>query len=582
MKKIAILYTMFFIAMTMVGCQKEQHQAFEGEGSDMVFSMNVSANTRTNPLGESAASAGFNDGDRVNVSAAGDAMAANIFYSEYTYSAASGWGNTAGGKLMWLQENYYIRAYYPVTNGTGMDINGKQFTVPTVQNTLSTIANADYMTYSAEHSILSGRVIEPILQRQMAKVVIEIKENLSGIPTESLSLTINSKYSSYTDDELTGVATEITPYFDAATNSYVALVLPDKATDVAAPNGAYLENFIKLITEGPVSGTPLMQISGRSSKLDAGKSYKFTLSVGPGGKLYMDMNSLVGSWYENEHNFGRPEPVAPVVGDVYYSDGSYAAQKIAGKNDADILGVVAWVDPAITSAPWSAKIMSLDEARLLWATSDIGKSATDRGNGRYNMRGVYTDAGDTFDIHPAFKWCHDKNSVDDIAAAGGVMSYYTDNAKNVWYLPSFDEMLENLTLYHDNDDISSSVEGAEGQGLPHYYQTDPSRENYEPKPEDYYTVITAIQNTMNHIGVTYATPLSLDFDVEYPTEGLKFDTSYHTSWSNSQFGDCTFFVNFGVSGTRRVQFAFFGTKNYATPFRVRAMMEVECNYVPKS
>ena len=123
-------------------------------------------------------------------------------------------------------------------------------------------------------------------------------------------------------------------------------------------------------------------------------------------------------------------PVAPQVGDYFYSDKTYSKNLNTGKT---LIGIVFWVNSA---DPFKGKIVSSDQGYLLaWSTENVlipgAKSETD---GAANTAAITSYSGYTAAKYPAVAWCVAKNT----PAIAGIN----------WYMPAQAEV-ETLNANYD-------------------------------------------------------------------------------------------------------------------------------------
>ena len=199
--------------------------------------------TRSNPLGDAEAQKNFKEGDKISVKADGqDAVTYQLNNNE--------WQPQGGKFLKWESDEMNFTAYYPDT----FDGNLDKVTLPAEYDAASLAAN-DFMSYSGKQSNTKGNQLSLIMERKMARVVVEIdgfNDQYAGATVNSLSICGIKAYK-HTDNKFYAL---IKPC--AAQNSATFLFL-----DVA-------EGASKTITE-TLTGIP---------ELTAGKSYTYQLTVG--------------------------------------------------------------------------------------------------------------------------------------------------------------------------------------------------------------------------------------------------------------------------------------------------------------
>ena len=200
--------------------------------------------TRSNPLGATEADQKkFNDGDMISVKADGqDAVTYQLNNNE--------WQPQGGKFLKWESDEMNFTAYYPDT----FDGNLDKVTLPAEYDAASLAAN-DFMSYSGKQSNTKGNQLSLIMERKMARVVVEIdgfNDQYAGATVNSLSICGIKAYK-HTD------------------NKFYALIKP-----CAAQNSA---TFLSLDVAEGASKTTTETLTG-IPELTAGKSYTYQLTVG--------------------------------------------------------------------------------------------------------------------------------------------------------------------------------------------------------------------------------------------------------------------------------------------------------------
>ena len=201
--------------------------------------------TRSNPLGDAQTQQKFNKDDEISVKADGQEAVTYKFNG-------SEWIPQSGKFLKWESESMNFTAYYPAS------YNGENITQPTEYTSEKSLAEADFMSYAGEQSNKNGNTLTLTMNRQMARVVVEIAgfndQYASG--TEVSSVTINGNVKAFKQEKQ-----------DNQNDKFYALMVP-----CAADNNA---KFLSLeVGEGnteTLTGIPA---------LEAGKSYTYQLTVG--------------------------------------------------------------------------------------------------------------------------------------------------------------------------------------------------------------------------------------------------------------------------------------------------------------
>ena len=199
--------------------------------------------TRSNPLGDAEAQKNFKEGDKISVKADGqDAVTYQLNNNE--------WQPQGGKFLKWESDEMNFTAYYPDT----FDGNLDKVTLPAEYDAASLAAN-DFMSYSGKQSNTKGNQLSLIMERKMARVVVEIdgfNDQYAGATVNSLSICGIKAYK-HTD------------------NKFYALIKP-----CAAQNSA---TFLSLDVAEGASKTTTETLTGIPA-LTAGNSYTYQLTVG--------------------------------------------------------------------------------------------------------------------------------------------------------------------------------------------------------------------------------------------------------------------------------------------------------------
>ena len=200
--------------------------------------------TRSNPLGATEADQKkFNDGDMISVKADGqDAVTYQLNGNE--------WQPQGGKFLKWESNEMTFTAYYPAT----FDGNLDNVILPKEYDEASLAAN-DFMSYSGKQSNTKGNQLSLIMERKMARVVVEIdgfNDQYAGATVNSLSICGIKAYK-HTDGK------------------FYALIKPCEAQNSAT--------FISLDVAEGESKTTTETLTGIPA-LTAGNSYTYKLKVG--------------------------------------------------------------------------------------------------------------------------------------------------------------------------------------------------------------------------------------------------------------------------------------------------------------
>ena len=200
--------------------------------------------TRSYPLGATEADQKkFKDGDMISVKADGqDAVNYQLNNNE--------WQPQGGKFLKWESDKMNFTAYYPAS----FDGNLDKVILPAEYDEASLAAN-DFMSYYGLHSNTNGNQLSLIMERKMARVVVEIdgfKDQYAGATVNSLSICGIKAYK-HSDKK------------------FYALIKPCEAQNSAT--------FISLDVAEGASKTTTETLTGIPA-LTAGKSYTYQLTVG--------------------------------------------------------------------------------------------------------------------------------------------------------------------------------------------------------------------------------------------------------------------------------------------------------------
>ena len=200
--------------------------------------------TRSNPLGDADAQTKFKNDDMISVQADGqDAVT-------YQYNGTE-WLPQGGKFLKWESDEMNFTAYYPAS----FDGNLDKVILPAEYDEASLAAN-DFMSFSGKQSNTNGNQLTLIMNRQMARVVVEI----DGFNDQYTGATINNVNSL----SICGIKAY------KHDNKFYALIKPCEAQNSAT--------FISLdVAEGASKTTETL--TGIPA-LTAGKSYTYKLTVG--------------------------------------------------------------------------------------------------------------------------------------------------------------------------------------------------------------------------------------------------------------------------------------------------------------
>ena len=224
--------------------------------------------TRSNPLGDADAQKKFNNGDEISVQADDqDAVTYQLNGNE--------WQPQGGKFLKWESDKMNFTAYYPAS----FDGNLDKVILPAEYDEASLAAN-DFMSYYGLHSNTNGNQLSLIMERKMARVVVEIdgfKDQYAGATVNSLSICGIKAYK-HTDGK------------------FYALIKPCEAQNSAT--------FISLDVAEGASKTTTEKLTGIPA-LTAGKSYTYQLTV---GKDKVSVSGIyVADWTTGDITGGKTE-----------------------------------------------------------------------------------------------------------------------------------------------------------------------------------------------------------------------------------------------------------------------------------
>ena len=170
--------------------------------------------TRSNPLGTAEEQAKFNENDEISVKADGqDAVT-------YKYDGSE-WQPQGNKFLKWEKETMNFTAYYPATfNGT--------ITQPTEYNSLESLADADFMSFSGPQTNTNGNQLTLTMNRKMARVIVEIAgfndQYTKNATVNSLSICGVKAFKHETDGKFYAL---IDPNYNSSTAPFLSLEVKD-------------------------------------------------------------------------------------------------------------------------------------------------------------------------------------------------------------------------------------------------------------------------------------------------------------------------------------------------------------------
>ena len=272
MKK--ILGIMGVVGLLFAGCSSEDDilSAFHSDPNAVRITAEVgkaSANgfTRSYPLGDAEAQKKFKEGDMISVQADGqDAVNYQLVGTE--------WQPQVGKFLKWESDEMNFTAYYPAS----FDGNLNNITLPAEYDAASLAAN-DFMSYSGKQSNTKGNQLSLIMERKMARVVVEI----DGFNDQYAEATVNSL-------SICGIKA-----YKHSDNKFYALIKPCTESSAIFLSLDVAEGESKTTTE-TLTGIPA---------LAAGNSYTYKLKV---GKNKISVSGItVANWTSGEITGGKAE-----------------------------------------------------------------------------------------------------------------------------------------------------------------------------------------------------------------------------------------------------------------------------------
>ena len=224
--------------------------------------------TRSYPLGDAEAQKKFNTDDEISVKADGQAAVT------YKFNGTE-WIPQDSKFLKWESDEMNFTAYYPAS----FDGNLNNITLPAEYDEASLAAN-DFMSYSGKQSNTKGNQLSLIMERKMARVVVEI----AGFKDQYTNATVNSL-------SICGIKA-----YKHSDGKFYALIKP-----CAAQNS---ETFISLDVAEGASKTTTEKLTGIPA-LAAGNSYTYQLTV---GKNKISVSGItVANWTTGEITGGKAE-----------------------------------------------------------------------------------------------------------------------------------------------------------------------------------------------------------------------------------------------------------------------------------
>ncbi|GAA6257300.1 hypothetical protein F070042J6_31520 [Bacteroides sp. f07] len=276
MKKITKLMMAACLLTGMAACDTDKDVAVYGNdsGAIQIEAVINTAFTRSNPGATGEQQKQFNEGDEIQLSCEDG-------YLNYVFSGGK-WSPTDNYYLRWGTEPVTYSAFYPVINGAGI----ANFILPTNQQRLENLANADYMTCTVENATDDGsRILRLGMNRKMAKVIMTLADVGGQGKVQGVKI---GSYQGYTNGEVVEATSLVSPFITvpeggkAGQNgcSYTAIVTPGKVGATAT--------FVSL----NYLGEDLVMLG--IPELQPGKCYEFTLKVE--GSVISVSEPVVSPW----------------------------------------------------------------------------------------------------------------------------------------------------------------------------------------------------------------------------------------------------------------------------------------------
>ena len=272
--KTSYKYLAIIFVTLLCSCDKEVMPDFVE--SQVEISANITPCVLTRVTDDGIA---FTDGDKIRVQ---NMNRAEKNLATYTYSESTGKWNTSDDLYWGVQPTNTFNAWYPATSAYN------SFTIPTDQT--AGTATADWMTATTTANRANGAV-NLSFNHNLAKVTITIdKWNNEYLENERvislLELSSLSGVMSY-NSTLSGdnQAKWVKTYTKDANKSFVAIIAP----------GTYASatNIMQVYVNG--SATPLAVKTPSNLTLEAGKAYRFKLTIGK-DLATITSSVTVGDW----------------------------------------------------------------------------------------------------------------------------------------------------------------------------------------------------------------------------------------------------------------------------------------------
>lgn len=413
MKQTILNLLLLLPLLSLPGCSNEDDTGAQPEirpGDEVQFNIGFAPSTRAST--DVAFNTVFEDGDEIGVFAMKEGTTDAIAQNVKLVRISGNWtAATDADKIYYPLDGSKLDfyAYYPYQGDYNTTIDGLSFEVQTDQSTASGYSKSDLLTatvlsqnfnlitLSFNHlmamvQVTADRIAPVPAFREGIDGFRVILKNVKG-ETTALDWTSNSA-SVNPSASARGITMYRVPTTDG---SWVFRALVPSQQIVAGKMFAFGQTLQgNVIDMNYTITSPIIPLKAKAS------TYKVTLDY------QLDPNHVYN------------------VGDVYPYKGTP-------------VGIVY----EISNGGKNGKIVSLDEGMLQWGPANTLTNTNSGSEGIVNMKKVYEHNSNSFTNCPIFSWVNAKN------ATG---TTYNSGSKNIWYIPSFDEL---LVLHYSCTDITT-------------------------------------------------------------------------------------------------------------------------------
>lgn len=413
MKQTILNLLLLLPLLSLPGCSNEDDTGAQPEirpGDEVQFNIGFAPSTRAST--DVAFNTVFEDGDEIGVFAMKEGTTDAIAQNVKLVRISGNWtAATDADKIYYPLDGSKLDfyAYYPYQGDYNTTIDGLSFEVQTDQSTASGYSKSDLLTatvlsqnfnlitLSFNHlmamvQVTADRIAPVPAFREGIDGFRVILKNVKG-ETTALDWTSNSA-SVNPSASARGITMYRVPTTDG---SWVFRALVPSQQIVAGKMFALGQTLQgNVIDMNYTITSPVIPLKAKAS------TYKVTLDY------QLDPNHVYN------------------VGDVYPYKGTP-------------VGIVY----EISNGGKNGKIVSLDEGMLQWGPANTLTNTNSGSEGIVNMKKVYEHNSNSFTNCPIFSWVNAKN------ATG---TTYNSGSKNIWYIPSFDEL---LVLHYSCTDITT-------------------------------------------------------------------------------------------------------------------------------